>query len=494
MEISGKTKISDLLKHHPFLEAFLVEYNPKFSLLKNKAMRATVGRVASLRMVAQVGGVDLDNLLGAIAGEIEKQTGETVDVLDLPPEDDSLRQERIDVLKQIIKDLHDGGDLETARQKFAVAIADVAPTEIAEMEQQLIKDGLPVEEVQRLCDVHAGAFKHILDEQEDVEAPPGHPIHTYMAANQVLTGLADKLVQLTGELAASESEPEQQRLHKQVGEVLEQLTGVENHYQRKENQIFPYLEKHDITAPPKVMWGVHDEIRGQLKAARKAHEEKTPKALHDAAAVVARSLAEMVYKENKILLPLCHRTFTEQEWAEIRHGEDELGYVLAQPAAEWPVGGDARAATGSATGGELSGDLLAMRTGALTLEQLNLILTHLPVDISFVDENDVVQYYSDSPHRHFPRSPAVIGRKVHNCHPQKSVHIVKAIVDAFRKGTRDTAEFWITLHGKFLHIRYFAVRDDQGRYRGCLEMGQDVTEIRKLEGEQRLLSWDEQNK
>ena len=129
-----------------------------------------------------------------------------------------------------------------------------------------------------------------------------------------------------------------------------------------------------------------------------------------------------------------------------------------------------------------------MQTGELSLDQINLMLIHLPLDISFVDEDDVVRYYSEG-ERHFPRSPAVIGRKVQNCHPPKSVSTVQQILDAFKAGEKDTAEFWIQLHGKFLHIRYFAMRDADGTYRGCLEAGQDVTEIRKLDGERRLLDW-----
>jgi DUF438 domain-containing protein len=131
-----------------------------------------------------------------------------------------------------------------------------------------------------------------------------------------------------------------------------------------------------------------------------------------------------------------------------------------------------------------------MHTGQLTLEQVNLIFTHLPVDLSFVDETDEVRFYSEGPERIFPRTPEVIGRKVQNCHPPKSVHMVQAILDEFRAGKQDTAEFWIEMQGKFLHIRYFAIRDRDGEYRGCLEVSQDVTGIRALEGERRLLQWE----
>jgi DUF438 domain-containing protein len=275
----------------------------------------------------------------------------------------------------------------------------------------------------------------------------------------------------------------------EIGRTIEALEGIDNHYARKENQLFPLLEKHGVTVPPKVMWGVHDEIRGSLKKVRQAVSKRDAQALPQAAAELSRTAAEMIYKEEKVLFPLSFETLTQEDWQEVRRGEDELGYAFAQPGSEWPETSDEAGEAVLPFGADA---LLSLDTGALSLEQINLMLTHLPVDISFVDENDEVRYYSGG-ERHFPRSPAVIGRKVQNCHPPGSVHIVERILREFKAGKKDTAEFWIQLHGKFLHIRYFALRDTDGNYRGCLEAGQDITEIRKLEGEQRLLSWDEKN-
>jgi len=136
---------------------------------------------------------------------------------------------------------------------------------------------------------------------------------------------------------------------------------------------------------------------------------------------------------------------------------------------------------------------LNLTTGNLTLEQLNIMIQHLPFDITFVDENDEVRFYSEGPDRVFLRTPDVIGRKVQNCHPPKSVHIVNRILKAFREGTQDVAEFWIEMNGRFIHIRYFPIRDKDGSYRGTLEITQDITEIKKLSGERRLLNWDEEN-
>ncbi len=487
MKLSGSTKIHELLTSYPFLEEFLISYNPKFKLLGNRAMRATVGRVASLRMVASTGEVDLAELLGAIAEKIREESGEQVVIVDHGAEDAEPSQERLEVLKQIISELHDGGDVEAARQKFALVFKDVGVDEIAEMEQQLVRDGLAVEEVQRLCDVHAGAFKHMLDEHEQVQAPAGHPVATYLAENEVIVARAERLGELVGSAAKVEGAEAEAALLAELVEAMEGLSGIDNHYVRKENQLFPLLERHGITGPTQVMWGVHDEIRAGFEALRRAVSDKDLGQVSRRGPEVVRGISEMVYKENKILLPLCMENLDEAEWQEVRRGEDELGYAFAEPGKDWTVGG---ASAGASHPGDREG-LLDLDTGRLTLEQINLMLTHLPVDISFVDENDEVRYYSAGKERHFPRSPAVIGRKVQNCHPPGSVNVVQRILESFRSGKKDVADFWIHHGGKLLFIRYFAMRDGQGAYRGCLEVGQDVTGIRELQGEQRLLAWED---
>jgi DUF438 domain-containing protein len=493
MELSENTKVHDLLSAYPFLEEFLPAYDPKFRLLGSQAARATIGRVATLSAAAGIAGVEPRALLAALADEVERRTGARPELASATgaggdqassprestprrpggtttPPTAMTRAQRLETLKAIIHDLHGGGDLASARTRFAEAVGDVEASEIATLEEELIRGGLPVADVQRLCDVHVGAFRHALDEHAGVQAPPGHPVHTYLAANRIITELANRL----GSLA-------------QAGPILEQLAGIENHYQHKENQLFPLLERHGVTGPTQVMWGVHDQIRAALKAAREAARRQDSRAFAAAAPALARDLVEMVYKEEKILLPMAMETLSEEEWAEVRRGEDVLGYALAQPAAPWPVGSAARAV---ATGATDAARPLDLATGALTLEQVNLMLTHLPVDISFVDETDTVRYYSEGRERIFPRSPGVIGRRVQKCHPPKSVHTVEAILAAFRAGTKDVAEFWIEMQGRFIHIRYYAMRDGAGAYRGCLEVSQDVTAIRALQGERRLLDWE----
>jgi DUF438 domain-containing protein len=250
-----------------------------------------------------------------------------------------------------------------------------------------------------------------------------------------------------------------------VSEKLEALAIVDIHYQRKENQLFPFLEKHGITAPPQVMWSVHDEIRALIKDIRTALNSQDTAAAIDKGEKLAQKIDDMIFKEEKIMFPMAMEVLTKQDWEEMTSARVE------------------RQAS------KLTEGLMSLDTGELSAQQLNLILTNLPIDVTFIDENDVVRYYSESKERIFPRSPEIIGRKVQNCHPPKSVRIVNHILEEFKAGKRDVAEFWINFQGKLVHIRYFAVRDKEHRYVGTIEVTQDVTSIKALQGEHRLLDW-----
>jgi DUF438 domain-containing protein len=381
--------------------------------------------------------------------------------------------------------LHAGGDLATAREHFVKAVGDVDAGEIAEMEEELIRGGLPVGEVQRLCDVHVGAFRDSLDQKKELSVPAGHAVHTYMADNKIIAVLANRLAEVSRKLEANAGLATE--LLPVATTALANYDGIDNHYQRKEHQLFPLLERHGVTGPSQVMWGVHDQIRAQWKQVRKFAEGGDTKALVDGLPGLARGMIEMIYKEEKILFPMAMEKLTAEEWAEEKRGEDELGYRLAKPAFALPLA--AGQPSPSPVPAPAAPGLLNLTTGALSLEMVDLIFRHLPLDLSFVDEHDVVRYYSESKERIFPRTPASIGRTVQNCHPPKSVDTVNRILESFRAGKQDVAEFWIHMGPRFIHIRYFAVRDNAGNYRGCLEVTQDIGAIRALEGDRRLLDW-----
>ncbi|HSV73105.1 MAG TPA: DUF438 domain-containing protein [Chthonomonadales bacterium] len=482
VSLSPNTTIHELLSAHPDLIEDLPAAYPEFAPLRDPVARAAMARVATLERAAGVARVPVEKLMADVAAMIARRASAGAPTTD-PASD---RSERVEALKRIIERLHAGGSLEEAQREFQAVAGDASAGEIAEMEQQLIRDGLPVQEIQRLCDVHVNVFRAGLDSQQPPEAPPGHPVHTYMAENREIERRANAWVDACRRTSGHDAPA-----WEELGAALESLAAVDLHYTRKEHQLFPALEAQGFTGPSRVMWGVHDDIRARVRALRQAIANRDAAAVAAGGAELARQATEMVYKEERILFPTALSLLSEGDWVRMRDGDAAIGY-LVEPEARWtphstPPAPDAKAA---GVAGPNEGAPIALRTGALTSEQLAQILVTLPVEISFVDDQDVVRFYSDHPDRIFPRSPGDIGRAVQNCHPPSSLHIVQAILDAFRSGQRDDAKFWINFRGRLVMISYFAVRSEEGRYLGCMEVTQDVTDIRSLEGERRLLQWE----
>lgn len=497
MKLNAKTKIDDLLKQFPFLEDFLITLSPKFKGLKNPIMRKTMGKVASLEMAASVSGLNIDSLISSLTAEIERQGGQDATSDEVPPAPQSGPlmdpKERQTALKGIIKDLHNGEDMEVLKQRFRDLIQDVDAPEIARIEQELINEGLPAEEIKRLCHVHVEIFKEALEEQDRPDPPAGHPIHTYMKENRASEKIMSDISVLLGLLGQPPTAEAFEEHSQALGELIEQLSEINTHYTRKENQLFPMLEAHHFTGPSQVMWSIHDDIRAHMKQAREAFAGKDPAQTVTSLKEGIQAVRDMIYKEEHILFPTSLDMLTDSEWIKVKEGEADIGFAWVVPDTGWPDEILKDTGAPAPEPEEVLEDVagaLGLDTGGLNLEQINLLLAHLPVDVTFVDENDRVAYYSEGPERIFPRSPAIIGREVRNCHPPKSVHMVNKILDAFKSGDRDSAAFWIELGGKFIYIRYFPIRDASGRYRGTLEVSQDLTEIRKLEGENRLLDWE----
>jgi len=411
------------------------------------------------------------------------------------------RKTKKEDLKRVIHHLHEGKAVEEVKEEFAALLEDVGATEIAELEQQLIDEGLRATEIQRLCDVHVAAFRDSLDSMEDPESLPGHPVYTMMAENAAAGRVLDALEAAVEQL---KRRPKDRGLLKEARAQLRELQGLERHYLRKENVLFPFLEKHGFEGPSSVMWGIHDEIReawteleGALSCGPAADGDAFGAQLTRVLEAMASEIREMFYKEEKILFPTALEKLSGEEWWDIRTQSVDIGYAFVKPGDQWPPEETALETVrdvGERTEPADSGtkDLLHLDTGSLTPEMVNLLFNHLPIEISFVDDADEVRFFTQTGERIFPRSPAVIGRKVQRCHPPDSVDRVEEILRDFRDGTRDIAEFWIQMGGtedgaRLIHIQYFAVRDDAGLYRGTLEVVQDVTHIRSLKGEKRLL-------
>lgn len=391
------------------------------------------------------------------------------------------REYRKEVIKQVIKGLHDGKSVDEVKGKFETAFAGVSATEISEAEQALISEGLPVSEVQRLCDVHSAVFKGSIEEihrESDPAKIPGHPVNVIILENREIEKIIEKKIYPNLNNSGKESV---EALKKAFDELLK----IDIHYSKKENLLFPYMEKYGITAPPKVMWGVDDEIRADLKMIASdlsygCMNDEIKQGIEDA----IKRVNEMIFKEENIMLPMLLDVMTQDEWKKVYDDSGEIGHMLRW-VPEWKPDLEAKeeikeeiAEPGSIT----------LPSGVFNAHELTYMLNSLPFDITFVGKDDTVKYFSQSSERIFPRTTTIIGRNVSNCHPPASVHIVEGIVEDLKSGKKDHEDFWIKMKDKYVYIRYFAVRDDKGEYLGVVEVSQDIKPIQEITGEKRLVS------
>ncbi len=417
------------------------------------------------------------------------------------------REERIALMKRLLLDM-DKGDItpEEIKSRFKTILADMHPVEIAIIENALINDGFPAEKIHNLCDVHIDIFRESIENEAPI-AQKGHPIYLFMSEHVALLKLFGKAKKMSKELKEYSSFEEAGNLINDLKKIALEMKGVESHMLREENVLFPYLEKHEIIQPAKIMWTEHDSLRERMKELLstldnpKESYEDFVRHVDSLILYIVDLKSNHIYKENKILYPSAISKLNEDEWNEIWEQMDEMGYASFTPeGAKWHE----NIAKKSLAEGEedevqlklkelldavkrnTSGNKVKFEYGELTSKQLKAMMDILPIEITFIDDKDIVRYFNRAENRVFPRTKAVIGRTVQNCHPPKSVHIVEKILSDFKSGKRNSADFWIQMRGKFVYIRYFAVRGENGKYLGTLEVTQDVTEIRNLQGERRI--------
>ncbi len=400
-------------------------------------------------------------------------------------------KKRKELLKHLILQLHEGQAPQEVKARLAALLGQVPYDLVVEVEQELIAEGLPQEEVLKLCDVHSAVLKGSIDHSGAREAVPGHPVHTFIRENRELARVAARLNGLSVDPAAD--------FWERAEAELRQLADVEKHYSRKENLLFPFLEKHGISGPPAVMWGKHDETRALLARALQAVRARAGGPAEARTLVeqllrpLAASIDEMIFKEENILFPMCLDSLSEAEWYEIWRQSPEIGFCLYDPSDEWrPAAAEAPASPGApapASAPAAPQGRIQLPSGSFAPEELAAVLNSLTVDLTFVDAQDTVRFFNQAPERIFTRTRAILGRKIQQCHPPDSVHVVERILRDFKSGTQNRAAFWIQLGGKFVHIEYVAMRDKQGKYLGTLEISQDLSAKRALQGERRLLSY-----
>lgn len=393
---------------------------------------------------------------------------------------------RKQTIKNIIKQLHEGKTVEEVKQQFEEAFEDVSASEITTAEAALIAEGVSASEIQRLCDVHASVFKGTIEEihqhPSNAILIPGHPLNTLMRENLAISRIMNQEIKpYLKNLDGEES-------YKYLLEGVNHLSQIELHYQKKENLFFPYMEKYGIVAPPQVMWGVDDEIRADIKEIKTLLEQdsKVDSVITQKIEDVMTRVEEMIFKEENIMAPMLLDHLTQEEWKKIADESHEIGFSIKK-VSEWnPVIPTKDAVVKEEE--NVQEGLIKLPSGIFTTEQLTCMLNTLPFDITFVDKDDFVKYFSEGKERTFIRTRSIIGRNVSNCHPPASVHIVEKIVNDFKTGRKDQEDFWIKLGDKFVLIRYYAVRNDKGEYLGVLEVTQDIKEIQQIVGEKRLVS------
>ncbi len=403
---------------------------------------------------------------------------------------------RKELLKHMILQLHKGEAPEAIKTQLTNLLKGIPYDEVVEVEQELIKEGLPVAEVLKLCDIHAMVLDGNIDHTDAKSIPAGHPVDTFKKENRELE---KQVMQLDGyyEIVKQVAQTDSTNiLYETVIPMIaafNSLMDVDKHYRRKENLLFPYLESKGITGPPTVMWGKHDETRASLKNAievLKNSKSATAAELVDIIEIVlapaSKSITDMIMKEEQILFPMTMDELTDQEWYDILQQTNEIGYCLFDPTDEWiPDNVEMTAELKN----DFSGGTVRLPSGSFTIDELSVLFNTLPIDITFVDKNDKVKFFTQGRHRIFDRNRAILGRDVRMCHPPHSMHIVDQILNDFKSGKESAAPFWIQMGGKFIYINYFPLRDKENNYLGTIEFSQDLTELRALEGEQRLLSY-----
>jgi len=384
--------------------------------------------------------------------------------------------------------------LQEAKKEMQTSFKSVTAQEFAICEQYLQQYGISDDVLAERMDEILEIFDGVLVSNK-LDVPLGHPIRTYLDEVEAIRIVLNQIINMI----------EKKFIKNQWAEIYDKLEEINIHFARKQNQLYPSLESRGFDKPSKVMWTLENNIKDIIKKAKGYLDDNEDEKFINIQNEVVEMVEDMMVKEEEILYPTSMDLLSEEDFIKMRRGDDEIGYCLIKQPPFY--GNEERKDKEISSNNEFLKDLanvlqkhgilntssknevLDVSQGKLTLEQINLIFKHLKVDLSYVDENEIVKFYSDTKHRVFPRSAGVIGRKVQNCHPRESVDTVEEIIRAFREGEQDEAEFWLEIGGKFIYIIYNAVRDEDGNFRGVLEMMQDVTKIRGLEGSQRLLSW-----
>ena len=385
--------------------------------------------------------------------------------------EDYTMEERQEILKNLMLRLHAGEDKGVIQEEFNEVFDEITPYEIQLMERNLMSEGITFAEIMSLCNVHANLMGSKVNTQTTVAdfEQPGHPVHVMKMENLAIRGALDRVERLLVNFLETKDSTIEKGLRRQIS-LLDQF---ENHYQRKEYAMFPLMEKKGITAPPKVMWGVHDQIRDLYRDFKNALNDGKESTLEEFQ-IARDEMLEMIQKEENILIPMVEQVFHVDDWETIASQSPEYGYCIVKPEKEWAVK-KSFSPVKEETQVESEGDI-PLSTGSLSLKELNLILNLLPMELSFVDAQNIVKYYNEGngEEKIFKRTPSAIGRDVILCHPPRVHETVQTIFEQLKSKQKEKEEMWFKTEDKMVHVTYHAVWDEEENYMGCLEYVQDI--------------------
>ena len=520
--------VHDLVKEYPELQQIM--YDLGFTEINKKAMLNSIGKIMTIPKGAKMKGISMLDVVSTLTSKGFQLVGEMPSTINLdgagsedvkPSGAPKSKEERTALLKGYLKRLGEGEELESVRADFVEKFNSVDASEIMQAEQELIAEGTPITEIQKLCDLHSALFHGATQEEkianagsaviESMKAKKQEEIKNTLAANstgpmstaeereklqQDKLQLAASLIAIPGhplETLTRENDVLAQRISDTRAaienkasneEILNKFEGVREiaiHYAEKGDLIYPHLNvQYGISGPSNVMWTVDDEIRDEMTALTK--NRAFDDAWFERVSAVLTRAEEMIYKESNILFPICALNFATEEWYRIYHDSKDYADCMGIVANVWPEAEEyektmfdkkPEGETVENTISSSNSDEIVMPGGHVTLEQLTALLNTIPVEITFVDENNINRYFNEGP-KLFKRPSMAIDREVFSCHPPKIAPMVRTIIEDFRNGVRDEFPVWAEKQGKTMLIKYMAVRDKDGKYLGTAEFVQEM--------------------
>lgn len=459
-KIDLNKSIYELTKEYPELMDTMVALG--FTEITKKAMLHSVGKMMTISKGAKLKNISMMEIIRTLMAQGYEIVGEMPDFsMDSRKEE---KNNRMDQIKEYLKRLGKGEELEKVRADFVHEFENVDASEIMQAEQELLKEGVPLIEVQQLCDIHSALFHGKTSEEKSstiekeldqdslalqLESIAGHPLSILKSENAALSRLIETYKGSWDDV------------------LLDQIRQVSIHYAKKGDLLYPLLKvRYDISGPSDVMWTVDDEIRDEL-ASLDGKREVIPDWSNRMDALLRR-MEEMIYKEENILFPICASYFTEEEWYGIYRDAKDYDSCFGVEQEKW-----LEAEKGTIRLNEQVNGEIVMPGGHLTLEQLTALLNTIPMEITFVDHDNINRFFNEG-EKVFKRPAMAIDREVFTCHPPKIEPMVRQIIDDFRQGRRDFVSVWMEKEGKEMLVKYMAVRDQKGKYIGTVELVQDM--------------------